>query len=91
MLIGHLRTGVIEKHLPNLPAEGGQFEMKITIPEPEISASGSPWSFVSREIAIHLQQAILDTTVPREFWVFYPTTEIQRRFELPTNAIPMGN
>lgn len=90
MLIGHLRTGVIEKQEPNSPLEGGFFEIEIRVPKPDIEASGAPWSFVAKEIGVHLAQAMQDTTVPRNFWMFYPTTEAQKMFNLPTDAIAMG-
>lgn len=90
MFIGHLRSRIVEIHKPKLPAEGGYMEMPIHVENTAIERSGAPWSFVSREIAVHLQQAILDTGIPREMWIFQPSDEAKKAFNLDFDATPMG-
>ncbi len=83
MFIGTLCTDIVEKHEFGLLAEGGQFTIKVAVENDYIEKSGSPKTYVLREIAIHLAQAIQDTGVPREFWYFESSLEAQKEFELP--------
>ena len=73
MFVGHIRSRIVEVHKPSERPEGGYAEMPVHVDDKSIADSGAPWSFVSKEIAIHLQQAILDTGMPRELWSFYPS------------------
>ena len=82
----HLATLVtqpLETQVPGQPAEGGVFEIEVWVDDLALRKSGAPKTYFFRELAVHLQQAMLDTGVPREYWWAQFTQDAQIMFNLP--------
>lgn len=78
-----LFTDVLEDHRKGLVPETGRFEIEVYVNEKAMLKSGDPRGYAFKEIGIHLQQAILDTTVPKEFWYAKFPAKVCRAFNLP--------
>ena len=89
MILCHLRTNIIEIRSPIEPTEGGYFEVAVHIDEGTAKESRDPRGYCFKEIAIHLKQAIIDTTVPKEHWVAEFPKTVQKMFNLP-ERVPFG-
>jgi hypothetical protein len=83
MILGTLRTRVLEDHSLEVP-EGGFFELEVDIDEGLMQRSGDPKSFAYTHISAFLSSAVLDTQVPIEAWTFEFETRPARRYGFPT-------
>lgn len=81
-----LYTDLLELRALGTPTEGGNFEVEVLVDELAMKKSGSPKEFFFRELAIHLAQAMMDTSVPREFWWVRFTNTARIKFNLPEIA-----
>lgn len=83
MIVATLFTNPLEKQEFNEPIEGGRFEVEVILSRADISKSGAPRDFIFKEIAIHLAQAIVDTSVPRQYWNAKFPKSMRKEFGLP--------
>ena len=82
-VLATLYTEVVEIREPNTPTEGGQFEAEVEVDLAQMRASRDPKRYFFRKIGMMLGQAILSTTVPKQFWWCEFTPEAQKMFNLP--------
>lgn len=83
MLLGHIRSKILEKREQGQKNEMGVFEMPVSVDLSKVQRSGAPWSYCAKEIAVHLVQAMVDTKLPRDLFVFEPSQKAQKMFNLP--------
>lgn len=86
--LAELHTQVLQDHSANT-TEIGAFELEVSIKEPEWNADTYKWGRWKMEVSRHLAAAIQDTEVPAEYWLCYPTLEMQKAFGIP-EVLPMG-
>ena len=78
---GTLRTVILEQG-DTKQRQGGVFEMPVALDWSQmIYFDPKKWAF--RELGIHLAQAIQDTGVSREYWVFNPSPWYQNEWQIP--------
>jgi hypothetical protein len=84
-----LRTQELELRTPGEPTEIGDFYREVEIARPTLTMSHSPKQRLYVEIGNALRQAIIATTVPKEYWLVDLDADLQRMFNLPP-TIPFG-
>lgn len=87
MILGTLRSRIIEKQSPDTLAEGGFFSLEVSIDEALMQRSGDVKAFAFRTIAAHLSQAVRDTEVPVSYWTFEFEERPVRRYGFPSEIL----
>ena len=82
MILGTLRTHIIEDHSHSVP-EGGFFTLDVNIDEAIMQRSGDVKAYGYTTIAAWLSSAIKDTEVPKEKWTFEFSERARRRYDFP--------
>lgn len=84
MLIATIRSRIMERVAPNLPAEGGFFELAVEVDEFALNYSGRPKELIKTAVAQHLAQCIKETGVPlgEGVWTVTFTDKVKKRTNL---------
>ncbi len=82
MLLGTLLTRRLQdKSLLTKPV--GQFELEVNVEDQVWDKSKDKAGLLKHYIAQYLASAVIDSTVPTEYWGFAPTPEVRLNFNLP--------
>lgn len=87
MILGTLRSRIIEKHKPDIPAEGGFFEVEVSLDESFLQKSGDVKAYAYKTIGMHLATAIKSTEIPVEYWTFEFSERAARRYGFPETVL----
>lgn len=87
MILGTLRSHIIEKQSVETPTEGGFFELEVSIDEAVLQKSGDVKSYAYKTIGAHLATAVTDTEVPVEYWTFEFSERADRRYGFPSTIL----
>lgn len=84
MILGTLRTRILEKQSPDTLAEGGFFSLEVKVDEGVMQRSGDVKAFAYRAIAAYLATAVRETEVPMEYWTFEFEPKPALTYDFPT-------
>lgn len=87
MILGTLRTRIIEKHTFAAAPEGGFFVIEVQLDEALMQRSGDVKGHAYKSISAHLAQAIYLTEVPVEYWTFEFSDRAARRYGFPSQVL----
>lgn len=87
MILGTLRSRILEKQSPDTLAEGGFFSLEVKVDEGVMQRSGDVKAFAYRAIAAYLATAVRDTEVPIEYWTFEFEPKPTRVYGFPSETL----
>lgn len=87
MILGTLRSRIIEHQSAVTPPEGGYFEIEVQLDEALMQHSGDVKGHAYKTIGAFLATAIQSTQVPVEYWTFEFAERPARRYGFPTEIL----
>lgn len=90
MIVGTLRTRILEKREPFSKTEGGFFEVEVYLDEALMQRSGDVKDYVYKKISVNLANAVRHTTVPVEYWTFEFSERMIQRYKFPEAVLNFG-